>query len=162
MTNSEFQKKLDLLENRVKKLEEAQELKCKFKVGDSVKVINKKSINYGNIVTIVQQPAGHLLVYMVRLENGEPCAFAENELELHIEPFTDDEKVILRNLPDEFKWIARDSDDYLAIFTTKPRKDCEYSVWLGGGDVLCLKGFNHIFQSIKWEDDEPCEFRKYL
>ncbi len=22
--------------------------------------------------------------------------------------------------------------------------------------------FNHMFQTIKWEDEEPCEFRKYI
>lgn len=69
---------------------------------------------------------------------------------------TDDEKAILRNIPKEYKWIARDKDGILFVFTGKPIKqdyywkckdedDDEYRVYL----------FNHLFQSLKWEDEEP-------
>lgn len=76
--------------------------------------------------------------------------------------FTEDEKVILRNLPKEYKWLVRDSDDYLVIFMKKPEKDNKWKIWEYGGDCLQLQEFNHLFQSINWEEDDPCEFRKYL
>ena len=220
MTNSEFQKKLDLLENRVKALEEklesphhefkvgdrvrfntpktkygkiieividiavvqddngekysikvedlhsaTAEPKCKFKVGDKVIIAEKSDTHNGDIAMILSQPKTDNDWYKVGFDNGNWTLCPEWTLEPYTElcwTFTDDEKVILRNLPDEFKWIARDSDEYLAVFTAKPRKDCKYSVWLAPGNCLCLKEFNHIFQSIKWEDEEPCEFRNYI
>ena len=104
------------------------EPKCKFKVGDKVKV---KGFN--EIATVCEiEPDDEPIYYNVKFDDKDlgTTWIEESILEPCTEPqwaFTDDEKVILRNLPDEFKWIARDSDDYLAIFTTKPRKDCEYS-----------------------------------
>lgn len=76
--------------------------------------------------------------------------------------FTEDERVILRNLPNEFQWIARDETcQGLFVYTLKPTKS-EYS-WVDSmGGMTNLTGFRHIFQAIQWSDDEPCEFRKYL
>ena len=76
--------------------------------------------------------------------------------------FTEDEKVILRNLPDEFRWIARDeSDNHLYVYTLNPIK--HEQVWsCGWGSVISLTGFRHLFKSIQWSDEEPCEFRRYL
>lgn len=75
--------------------------------------------------------------------------------------FTEDEKVILRNLPEEYKWIARDRDGDLMVYEVKPEKR---SICWGGRmtdfEMFCV--FNYLFQSIKWEDEEPCEFRKYI
>lgn len=75
--------------------------------------------------------------------------------------FTEDEKVILRNLPEEYKWIARDRDGDLMVYEVKPEKR---SICWGGRmtdfEMFCV--FNHLFRSIKWEDEEPCEFRKYI
>ena len=78
------------------------------------------------------------------------------------ERFTEDEKVILRNLPEKYKWIARDKYGYLQIAEIEPQKlEDEYVCY----NVWVCKHFNiydHLFKSIKWEDEEPCEFRKYL
>lgn len=75
--------------------------------------------------------------------------------------FTEDEKVILRNLPDEFRWIARDNiSQGLFVYTSKPTK-FERS-WSLVGNAISLTGFRHLFQCIQWSDDKPCEFRKYL
>ena len=54
-----------------------------------------------------------------------------------------------------YEWIARDSTDYLYIYPTKPNKDeGEWGVTLW--DVcLDMQLFNHKFQFIKWEDEEP-------
>lgn len=75
--------------------------------------------------------------------------------------FTEDEKVILRNLPEEYKWIARDEIGDLMVYKVKSKK--ESFCWgrrLHDFEIFCA--FNHLFQSIKWEDEEPCEFRKYI
>lgn len=76
--------------------------------------------------------------------------------------FTEDEKVILRNTQEEFRWIARDRDGGLNIYNVKPYKldNC----W-GRKRIIDFEMFNvfeHLFQSIKWEDDTACEFRKYI
>ena len=43
--------------------------------------------------------------------------------------FTEDEKVILRNLDKKFKWIARDNDNYLYIYQSKPEKSSSCDEW---------------------------------
>ena len=75
--------------------------------------------------------------------------------------FTDDEKVILRNLADGYDWIVRDRDGRLNVYSSKPFKQkVEWSCDNGASYELML--YEHLFKSIKWEDEEPCEFRKYL
>ena len=64
---------------------------------------------------------------------------------------TGDEKVILRNVPQYYKWIARDKNGLICMYIKKPSK-CEYS-W--GSCKYMLLPFNHLFQFIQWEDDEP-------
>lgn len=66
---------------------------------------------------------------------------------------TEDEKVILRNVPKDYKWIARDKDDDLCIYIEKPEKD--NVVWSNEDDYESFYLFEHLFQSIKWEDTEP-------
>ena len=87
-------------------------------------------------------------------------------LDLKLAPqweFTEDEKVILRNLPEKFTWLARDVDDDLTFFTEKPYKKNNYwGLKSTEIDYLYSPFKRHLFQSIQWSDDEPCEFRKYL
>ena len=92
---------------------------------------------------------------------NELCKILDVELKPQWE-FTEDEKAILRNLPDEFRWIARDeSDNQLYVYTSKPAKYND--VWLYViGKTRNFNIVKHLFQSIQWSDDEPCEFRKYL
>lgn len=77
--------------------------------------------------------------------------------------FTEDEKVILRNLPDDFQWIARDEHtNGLFAYTLKPTKhNLQWGYWMVNM-MRSLECFNHLFQCIQWSDSEPCEFRKYL
>ena len=65
---------------------------------------------------------------------------------------TEDEKVILRNLPKRYKWIARDKSDWIFIYENEPIKCCRTS-W--GGCMYTTLPFKHLFQFIKWEDEEP-------
>ena len=71
---------------------------------------------------------------------------------------TYDEKIILRNLPEKYKWIARDKNGLIFLYAKKPSK-CEYS-W--GGCKYMLLPLEHLFQFIQWEDDEPYLIEKLL
>lgn len=65
---------------------------------------------------------------------------------------TEDEKVILRNLPKEYKWIAKDNNGPICVFIDKPEKIG--FVW-SSEFFRVLSLFQHLFQFIKWEDKEP-------
>ena len=72
-----------------------------------------------------------------------------------------DEKVILRNLPEEFKYIVRDYDNIIYICKEKPIKS-EYG-WID--ETLSAESLNlyaHLFQFIEWEDDEPYSIEELL
>ena len=75
---------------------------------------------------------------------------------------SDVEKVILENLPEEYKYISRDEDNTLKIGTEKLKKAdrgywycerCQYTV---------LEPFEHLFQFIKWKDTEPYNIKELL
>lgn len=68
---------------------------------------------------------------------------------------TEDEKVILRNLPEHFKWIARDKEGFLDIFVAKPLKS--ETVWMPTeiNEWTDITIFDHLFSFVKWEDEEP-------
>ena len=63
---------------------------------------------------------------------------------------TEDEKVILRNVPQYYKWIARDENGTICLYLDKPHK--RKTIW---GSYEVLFPFHHLFQFIKWEDEEP-------
>ena len=63
----------------------------------------------------------------------------------------EDEKVILRSLPKDYKWIARDLSGMVYIFIERPKKG--QAIWYGCGQPMIP--FYHLFQFIKWEDEEP-------
>ena len=71
---------------------------------------------------------------------------------------TEDEKVILRNIPKKYKWIARDSSGMVYIFIEKPEKG--QAIWYGFGQPMIP--FYHLFQFIKWEDEEPYSIEELL
>ena len=71
---------------------------------------------------------------------------------------TEDEKVILRNLPEKYKWIARDKNGLIFLYAKKPSK-YDYS-WIGYNDKAFP--YYHLFQFIKWEDEEPYSIEKLL
>ena len=68
---------------------------------------------------------------------------------------TDDKKVILRNVDKDYKWIARDRNNNLFLYKSKPKK-YENSYYMDKGYTSYeFNCFNHLFQFIKWEDEEP-------
>lgn len=77
--------------------------------------------------------------------------------------FTEDEKVILRNLAEEYEWIVRDNfSNRIYIFVNKPYKEGDEWTSDKAFNYLELRPFQHLFKCIQWTDPEPCEFRKYI
>ena len=70
---------------------------------------------------------------------------------------TEDEKAILRNVPQYYKWIARDGNGVVCLYPDKPHKS--KTIWDSYG---VLFPFQHLFQFIKWEDEEPYLIEKLL
>ncbi len=66
--------------------------------------------------------------------------------------FSEDEKVIARNINKEYRWIARDSDGGLCIYKEKPKKSGSTNIGSGFTEMFA---FDHMFGTIRWEDDEP-------
>ena len=64
---------------------------------------------------------------------------------------TDDEKAILRSLPKDYKWVARDLSGMVYIFIERPEKG--QAIWYGCGKPMIPS--YHLFQFIEWEDKEP-------
>lgn len=76
---------------------------------------------------------------------------------------TEDEKVILRNIPKEYKWIARDDDGGLYVYDNKPQKYDDRWTRFGSAFILNnLNLFQHMFQFIKWEDSEAYNIEELL
>lgn len=142
--------------------------------GDSevlLKDFSKQGLCYGNYIFTLDmlKPVKEEKKYISNLPLDEQIKWHEEKLaklkaqkEKEKWNFTEDEKVILRNLPEGYKWIARDMNGGLYIFTEKPRKNnvdwlCNYMNNFRG-----IPMFQHIFQCIQWSDTEPCEFRKYI
>lgn len=68
---------------------------------------------------------------------------------------TEDEKVILKNINKDYKWIARDVDGVLYVYTDKPIKgDTCWGLYLYAY-ASPLHVYKHLFTCIKWEDEEP-------
>jgi len=67
--------------------------------------------------------------------------------------FTDDEKVIARCMPKEYKWIARDDNNRIWAYVEKPYRDMGGTVWKGSSAEPF--NFDHLFESIKSTDTEP-------
>lgn len=65
---------------------------------------------------------------------------------------TEDEKVILRNLSKEFKWIARDRNEMLYVYEKLPNK--VLITWNNYHNRNQLP-FPKLFNFITWEDEEP-------
>lgn len=73
-----------------------------------------------------------------------------------------DEKAILRNLPEEFKYIVRDYHNIIYVCKEKPIKD-DYYGWIDETfSAKSLELYAHLFQFIECEDDEPYSIEELL
>ena len=76
--------------------------------------------------------------------------------------FTNDEKIIARNIDKRYKWMARDKDGILCVYPTMPVKEEDATGWSTGFYDVCRVDFllsRELFKPIKWEDDEPTRIR---
>ena len=78
--------------------------------------------------------------------------------------FTDDELCILRNIDKKYKWVARDKSNNLCIFVEKPNKQNEARMWVNviSTGYIEFHCYNQLFNSIKWEDEEPVYIDDYV
>lgn len=73
---------------------------------------------------------------------------------------TEDEKTILKNIDESWAYIARNKSGELCVATDVMFKKGYYWDTDGTMDSLCL--FDHLFQFIKWEDENPYEIDDLL
>ena len=64
------------------------------------------------------------------------------------------ERIVLQMLDEQFQWIARDEDGTLYIYKNKPHKRDAYC-WFNYDGFCVFSAFNHLFQMVQWEDEEP-------
>ena len=84
-----------------------------------------------------------------------------NEVWKREEPtITEDEKAILQNIDEKYKYVARDYDRRLFVFLEKPEK--KEFVWGSNNKVLSISAFDHLFKMVKWEDEEPWKIEDLL
>lgn len=81
-----------------------------------------------------------------------------NEYKEKIE-MTKDEFIILKNVDKKYQWITRDKYNRLFLYKDKPYKGNDS--WYGKIRIS-LTLFNHLFQFIKWEDEEPTNIQELL
>ena len=78
-------------------------------------------------------------------------------LDLDFTPYptiTEDERVILKNLDKDYKYIVRDIHGTLRIYSEKPVKTV--TEWENyDAFIHCLDLFPNLFKFITWEDAEP-------
>ena len=68
---------------------------------------------------------------------------------------TPDEKVVLRNLDKKYNYIVRNKSGYLTVHVGEPTKYSGIDCCWTDTQYTHINPFNHLFQFIKWEDDEP-------
>ena len=96
--------------------------------------------------------------------NSQNCKISAKNEEIisKSQLLTEDERVILRNVVDDYRWISRDKDGGLHIFESKPDKEHDHwSIsYYYSFESLCL--FRKLFQFIKWTDKEPYNIEELL
>lgn len=73
---------------------------------------------------------------------------------------TETEKNLLLTTEERYKYIARDENGDLYLYTKKPIKALHlYDIPDDESDFQYFDVPNHLFPDIKWEDKEPYKFR---
>lgn len=76
--------------------------------------------------------------------------------------FTEDEKTILKSLPENYKWIARDKNGFIYVYANKPQRgELVFESQDSYKPTLYhnINIFNHIFKGLTWKNSPIC-FRK--
>ena len=64
------------------------------------------------------------------------------------------ERVILENVDKEYRYIAREGNNNLYLYSRKPNKFRK--AWASNIPTFtAMYQFNHLFRMVKWEDEEP-------
>lgn len=165
MTIEETIKALEKLTQRVEALEKLQGIKptneqsrLKFNVGDSVYELNGSWI--GQIIEYDSINKDYIIDDGVEFYRRKEDKMQLKPTEKPQFTFTEDEKVILRNLNQLYRYLARDKNGELCVYQDIPCKNERSDYWIANSDFYDLP-YKHLFQQIKWED-KPCEFRKYM
>lgn len=76
---------------------------------------------------------------------------------------SEDEKIILKNIDKVYNYITRDSNGFLFLYSTKPEKGRIFNVWCAEDTIIGgFSAYTHLFQFIKWEDEEPTLIKDLL
>lgn len=99
--------------------------------------------------------------YIIKIENGV-TRFQEVERKKQ-HTFTDFEKQLLLEGYKDFPYIFRNKYGTLYVSEKKPIKkrvywdhECFHTI------SITIPRFSHLFQTVQWEDDEPCEWGLWL
>lgn len=80
--------------------------------------------------------------------------------------FTNDELCILRNINKKYKWITRTESNMLYVHINKPIKSydlsCGYWIDDSAYDSAMIGVYNHLFNCIQWDDEEPVFIDDYV
>lgn len=77
-----------------------------------------------------------------------------------IPKLSDAERVILENVDEKRKWIARSGVGSLQVFTNRPTKS--NMMWMDKEGYDFLGPLNHLFQFIKWKDENPYNIEELI
>lgn len=73
--------------------------------------------------------------------------------------FTDDELFLFKKVNKEYEWCARDKNGTLYLYEKKPYKKGD--IWYHNISES-FNCYNHLFNSILWEDEEPVYIPDYV
>lgn len=84
--------------------------------------------------------------------------------EEYSEGITPNEAVILSFLPMKWKYITRDENRQLCLWTRKPIKRKGNGWWMeyGPKNDCCTFPYTNLFKMVKWSDNEPTTIDKLI
>ncbi|MCM1259652.1 MAG: hypothetical protein NC182_01750 [Prevotella sp.] len=75
---------------------------------------------------------------------------------------SEDEKIILKNMVKDFKWLARDENGKLYAYEKKPYKKMDDGIWSFMNNNVSGVPFKSLFQFIKCEDNDPYSIEELM
>ena len=129
-------------------------LQCNFNEDES-KSMSVCSISLGDIIDLLLTGEG---INSVQIEK------VLEKPKKQMPKLTETEKVILKSLDKNYKWIVRDKNERLVVFINKPHKDFRYDEWIAscGFDDFIEFPYKDLFKFIKFEDKEPWNIKELL
>lgn len=73
---------------------------------------------------------------------------------------------ILMGVDNRYKYLARDKDNKMFLFETKPKKRVVEGLWdspmTNRDSIKDFSMFSHLFADVRWEDVEPLKIRENI